>query len=336
MSNKIYIEQYKILIQIDNINQYEIIKDKLSNINSNDFFSNNNIHEKLFSKKYLIKKDFLSSYQIFFLESDHTIQIIKRNHSEILYENFEEFINKFNNRFNIFSKDEIRKYLYESSLILNSNEIFFMTSSQKKFLIYIKDDNIILYPIIKNILNKDESLKSYYKKIFDSIMKSIDGFIKNRVKILENQIIINYYDAIDQFFYIIKKIIISDEIFEQDFDTKKYINDLLNFIIKDIVFSELQSLKIGIECDEMHPLYKYKKITLITYRLFNKILNLNGDLCELSQLDITQLSDAFLYENIFENAPSFILKSYKRLSKAIPFKILEKIIKKQKITEYSI
>lgn len=333
MPNQIYIDQYKIVIQIDNINQYDLIKEKLLN-NHDNSSSKNEFSDNFFNKKYLKIKNPIENYQNFFSNNENKISFVKINHSEIFYEDFDEFLKEFNKAFNIFDKFEILLALNESLLILNSSKMLFMLPNQRKFVLNIQGENIIFSPIIKKILHDDESLRSFYKKLFDLILNSIDGFIRGRIKIVENQIFINYYDAIDQFFYIIKKIISSDKLFEQNFDDKKFINDLFHFIIKDILSSEINMLKKGIECGENHPLQKHKKLTLITYKLFNKIYNANGDLTNLSQTDILQLSDAFLYENVFENSPPFILNSYKRLSKALPFKILEKIIKKQRIHEY--
>jgi hypothetical protein len=335
MQNNIYIDQYKIFVQIDNINQYEIIKQKLLNQNNNNY-NNEEFNENFFSKKYLAQKDLLENYQIFFLPNENKMSFVKINHREILYEDFEEFLREINKRFNLFDKNQIIKILNDSLLILNSSKILFMLPHDRKFVLNIRKENIILSPILKTILSDEESLRSYYKKLFNEIIDTIDGFIKSKVNIIENQIIINYYDAIDQFFYIIKKIISSKNLFDQNFDEKTYINDLFHFIVKDIVFSEMNSLKYGIECGENHPLQQHKKLTLITYKLFNKIFYHGGNLKDLSQTDIMQLSDAFLYENVFENAPPFILNSYKRLSKAMPFKILEKIIKKQKIHDYQL
>lgn len=336
MTNSIYIDQYKIYIHIDNINQYESIKQKLLAQQSNCHSIGNEFSENFFNKKYLAKKDFFDNYQFFFFNNENKISFIKINHREIFYEDFEEFLKEFNEKFGSLEKNEIINSLNNSLLILNSTKMLFMIPSDRKFILNIKNENIIFSPILKIILRDQESIRSYYKKLFDSIINSIDGFVRGRVKIIENQIVINYYDAIDQFLYIIKKIISSSELFEQNFDEKKYMNDLFHFIIKDIAFSELNSLKIGIECEESHPLQKYKKLTLITYKLFNKIFYSGGNLTNLTQSEILQLSDAFLYENVFEEAPPFILNSYKRLSKAMPFKILEKIIKKQKIHEYQL
>jgi hypothetical protein len=336
MANSIYVDQYKIYIHIENINQYEIIKQRLLDKNSSSNSTENEFNENFFNKKYLAKKDLFDNYQFFFINNENKISFVKINHREIFYEDFEEFIKEFNEKFNIFEKTDIINALNNGLLILNSTKMLFMIPSDRKFILNIQNENIIFSPILKIILRNQESIRSYYKKLFDSIIDSIDGFIRTRVKIIENQIVINYYDAIDQFFYIIKKIILSSDLFEQNFDEKKYMNDLFHFILKDIVCSELNSLKSGIECDENHPLQKYKKLTLIAYKLFNKIFYSGGNLTILTQSEIFQLSDAFLYENVFADAPPFILNSYKRLSKAIPFKILEKIIKKQKIHEYQL
>jgi len=124
--------------------------------------------------------------------------------------------------------------------------------------------------------------------------------------------------------------------FLKEFDEKNYLNNFINFIIKDIALMQMNILKHGVECNPDHPLYNHKSLIILTYKLFNKIYYLNGNLINLSQSDITQLSDAFLYENLFEDSPPFIVNSYKKLSKAIPFRILEKIIKKQRIVEYYI
>lgn len=339
MPNKIYIDQYKITIQIDNINQYDSIKVKLLDQNNNDsgnFLNKKEANDNFFNKKYFKQKSFLENYQNFFTDNEQKISFVKINHSKILYEDFDLFLKDFNRIFNIFDKFQILMSLNESLLILESYKMLFMVPGQRKFVLQVQNESIILSPILKNILHDDESLREFYKKFFDLVLSSIDGFIRGRVKIVENQIFINYYDAIDQFLYIIKKIISSSLLFEQNFDDKKFLNEIFHFIIKDILNTEINLLRKGIECDETHPLQKYKKLTLITYKLFNKIYNANGDLTILSQSDILQLSDAFLYENVFEDSPPFILNSYKRLSKAMPFKILEKIIKKQRIHEYQL
>ncbi len=338
MNNKIYIDQYKIDIQFDNINQYEIIKNKINNNNYelNNKTNQKDINKNYFNKKYLLRDNIFENFQILFSNNENKISFIKINHSEILYEELINFINKFNSEFNILDDEEISKAFNFGILKLNSNEIFFMINSDRKFLIKINDNNIILKPININIINENESLRSYYKKLFNIIIESIDGFIKDRIKIIDNQIIINYYDAIDQFLYIIKQIILSKNLFCEEFDEKDYLNNLINFIIKDIALMQMNILKYGVECNPDHPLYNHKSLIILTYKLFNKIYYLNGNLINLSQSDITQLSDAFLYENLFEDSPPFIVNSYKKLSKAIPFRILEKIIKKQKIVEYYI
>ena len=54
----------------------------------------------------------------------------------------------------------------------------------------------------------------------------------------------------------------------------------------------------------------------------------------LNQNDIDQIADAITYSNEFAEMPSIISKAYDNLSKSLPFKTIEKILKKQRNVEY--
>lgn len=328
MPNNVLVDPHKIVIQIDNSNQYESIKKKILEN------GHGNIEQNFFNQKYLIKPNILENYQHYFAANEQKIIFTKMNNGEIFYEEFDSFLKYIIKNFDLPEKEKINQYLNDAILNLNVQSMIFLMPQEKKFLINLEGDYIVLNPIQRNILKNDESLKEYYKKMFELILESLEGFIRSRIRIINNRIIINYQDAIDQFFYILKKIISSEKLFEQKFDHKKYLNNVLHFMIKNIALSQINSLRNALECSENHPLNKFRHLSLITYKLFNKLIYIDGDLTALQQNDILQLSDAFLYENVFENSPLFISNVYNKICKVLPFRILEKIIKKQKINEY--
>ena len=214
--------------------------------------------------------------------------------------------------------------------------MIFLITTDRKMILNIDGNFVILTPIVSRLAIQNISLNEYYKKLFGLVTESLDGFIRSRIKIVNNRIIIDYYDAIDQFFYVIKSIIKSADLFElKNFNAQDYLHELLEYIIRYITKSELKNLRSAIECSSDHPMNSFRSLSLVTFRLFNKLAH-NGKLDYLNQNDIVQLCDAFTFDNVFDNMPLFIGLMYKKLSKAIPFKILEKILKKQKIIDYNL
>ena len=63
-------------------------------------------------------------------------------------------------------------------------------------------------------------------------------------------------------------------------------------------------------------------------------LAFDGSFMHLKQSDIEQIADAISYSNEFADAPSIISKAYDNLNKALPFKTIERILKKQRNVEY--
>lgn len=310
----ISVDSHKIFIKFPDKNQYLDFKEKI-----------------LAS---LTNTNLMLDFQYYLLDVEMQLIFTKANNSEIFYENCEHLFRYLSISLHLIPKQIFNLVLNKALLILNSANAIFLLPNQRKFLLTIESNNLILSPIYQNEFTTSESLLEYYKKLFSFALGALEGFIRSRIHIVNNKIIIEYNDAIDQVFYIFKKIITSPKLFEQNFNPKEYLNQLLCFIIKYIASAEVQNLRIGVECSYDHPLNSHRYLSLITYKLFSRLAE-NGRIDKLNQNEIIQLADAFSYENIFSSAPSLIINSYNRLCKALPFKLLEKILKKQKITECS-
>jgi hypothetical protein len=289
---------------------------------------------KLMSEKLiLIANSFviMDIYRFHLNEVDLTVRFSIKDSKIFLYECCEELLYYLFSNLRAIDRAVLDYGLRKGINILNSKKFLFMIPNQRKFLIDIKDKYIILMPIHNEDFCSNEKIYEYYKNIFAITMQSLEGFVRSRLEIDGKKIRIEYYDAIDQFFYIMRRMLSSPKLFDQNFSTKEYLNSLARFIIKHTAIQELK--KLDVECNYDHPLNDYRYLTLMTYKLFSK-LSYNGAIENLDHNDVMQLADAMTYENNFEKMPNIIADCYSNLNKVLPFKTLEKILKRQKNVEY--
>ena len=273
----------------------------------------------------------MNSYKFHFNQGDLSIIFAVRDSQGFLYEFCEELLYYLFSNLRVIDRAVLDDGLQQGINILNSKKFLFMVHNQRKFLIDIKDRYIILIPIHNEVFSSNEKVYEYYKNLFSITMQSMEGFIRSRLEIDGKKIKIEYYDAIDQFFYIMRRILSANKLFDQDFSMKEFLNSLARFIIKYIATEELK--KLDVECNYDHPLNDYRYLTLMTYKLFSK-LSYNGAMENLNHDDVMQLADAMTYENNFEKMPNIIADCYGNLNKVLPFKTLERILKRQKHIEH--
>jgi hypothetical protein len=279
------------------------------------------------------KENFIQKNNFYFKEDEFEMRIIffyKNNH-KILYEEFEKFIYHLFLTLKIITKEIFDKSIEKALRILESNKFLFMIDNQRKFLIEYDKNELILHPIYNQYFRSDSELYEFYKIFLKVALSEIEGFTRTKIRIESKKLYIDYYDGIDQFFYLINKTISLKELFEQNFDHEDFMQKIACFIIKNVASKEL--LNLNLDCSYNHPLNNFRYITLITYKLFMK-LTFDGSLIYLNQNDIDQIADAITYSNEFAEMPSIISKAYDNLSKSLPFKTIERILKKQRNVEY--
>ena len=299
-----------------------------------EFLFDNYQFYKLMSEKLILNSHtsiFINSYKFDFDQRDLLIIFSVKDSRGFLYEFCEELLYYLFSNLKIIDKSALDDGLRQGINILNSKKFLFIVNNQRKFLIDIKDKYIILVPIHNEVFSSNEKVYEYYKSLFSITIQSMEGFIRSRFEIDGKKIRIEYYDAIDQFFYIMRKILSASKLFDQNFSIKEFLNSLACFIIKYTTTEELK--KLDVECNHDHPLNDYRYLTLMTYKLFSK-LSYNGAIENLNHSDIMQLADAMTYENNFEKMPNIISDCYGNLNKVLPFKTLERILKRQKNLEY--
>ena len=299
-----------------------------------EFLFDNDQFYKLMSEKLILTSStfvLMNSYKFHFNQGDLSIIFSVRDSQVFLYEFCEELLYYLFSNLRVVDKAVLDDGLQQGINILYSKNFLFMVNNQRKFLIDIKDRYIILIPMHNEVFSSNEKVYEYYKNLFSITMQSMEGFIRSRLEIDGKKIKIEYYDAIDQFFYIMRRILSSSKLFDQNFSVKEFLNSLARFIIKHIATEELK--KLDVECNYDHPLNDYRYLTLMTYKLFSK-LSYNGAIENLNHNDVMQLADAMTYENNFEKMPNIISDCYGNLNKVLPFKTLERILKRQKHIEY--
>lgn len=264
-------------------------------------------------------------------DEDQTITFFYKNNGKILYEEFEKLLYHLMSTLKVIPKELFDNAIKSGVNILDSNKFLFMTNNQRKFIIEFEGSNLVFNPIFGKYFESNSDLYEYYKDLFKIALHEIEGFARTRIYLENKKLYVNYYDAIDQFFYLIQVLISSKTLFDQNFDIYDYMQHLACFIVKNIANRELQNLNV--DCSYNHPLNNFRYMTLITYKLFAK-LTFDGSIMNLGQNDIEQIADAITYSNDFANAPSIISKAYENLNKALPFKTIEKILKRQRNVEY--
>ncbi len=307
----IRIENNSIIINYKNDSEYDNAKNKVSDARD-DFIQKNNFY-----------------YQ--FIDDEKSLIFFYKNNRGILYELCEKILYHAYLSLKIITKDILNEGIKIALKTLESKKFLFMINNQRKFLIEFSDEKLILHPIYNQSFNSMAELYEYYKIFFKVSLSAIEGFVRTRMQILEQKIYVEYYDAIDQFFYLIQCVLSDPQLFEQDFDKEIFMQQLVSFIIKNIAIKELQSLQVDFSYD--HPLNNYRYVTLLTHKLFSK-LSLDGSLSHLNQNDIEQIADAITYSGDFKSLPSIISNAYDKLNKAMPFKTIEKILKRQRNVEY--
>jgi hypothetical protein len=286
--------------------------------------------------KFILKNDkenFVQKNNFYYQENDQNllVKFFYKNNHKILYEEFERFLHYLFLSLKIISRECFDSGVKIALSVLDSNKFIFMVNSQRKFLIEFEKNNLIFYPIYNKSFTSNSELYEFYKIFFKVALNEMEGFARTKMHLENKKLYIDYYDAIDQFFYLINTIISSKELFEQNFDHSEFMQKIGCFIVKNIANREL--LNLNLDCSYDHPLNNYRYITLITYKLFVK-LAFDGSLIHLKQNEIDQIADAITYSNEFEATPSIISKAYDNLNKVLPFKTIEKILKKQRNIEY--
>jgi hypothetical protein len=254
-----------------------------------------------------------------------------RDSRKFSYESYEEIFYYLFSKLKFFSKEEFDELLTRGLNALDSKRFIFMVPSQRTFLLEINGSELILNPISQNLLESDLNLKEFYTEFFSISLEALPSFTRTRIRIDNKKIIIDYYDMIDQFLYILQKILASKKLFTQNFSIKDFILEFIKFLVRNTALAQMS--KLNVECDENHPLYHYKYLTLITYRVFAKLAQ-SGSIENLTQSDITQLANGMTYEENCETMPTLISDCYVTLKKVMPIKTLEKILKKQKVQQY--
>lgn len=296
-------------------------------------FTNSEDYQQSYLKlvEYFESCSIMKSYRTMVDKDKCKISFFVRGGQNFLYESCEELLYYLFSTAKIIDKALFQKGLNEGLKVLDSSKFLFMLCEQKKFLIGVEDKRISLTPIFNESFVNDEGLLIYYKELIGIMMKSLESFVRSRLHLEGRKIFIEYYDAIDQFIYIMKELISSPKLFQQNFVIKDFLISLLRFIVKYQVNKELRNLSV--DCNYDHPLDSYRYLTLMTHKLFAK-LSYNGAIENLDHDDIQQLANAISYDNEFEKMPAIIANAYTNLSKVLPFKTLEKILKKNKHLEY--
>jgi hypothetical protein len=316
---------------VENIvmNQNIVVNDRVIELEFQDSTSFKNSKEKTESR---FKKSSFDKTYIYAIDDEKLkIGFYTKNNQSFLYENCEELLYYLFSSLNIIDNNILKIGLDKGLKTLKSNKFLFMLPSQRKFLIEPREKSIILIPISNISFRDEDKLQEYYRDFCMVVMKSLESFMRNRISIKDRRIFIEYYDAIDQFLYIIKELVSSPKLFEQNLPVKDFMVDITRFLVKHTVNKELKNLNVEANYDQQ--LSKFRYLTLITYKLFSKLSH-SGAIENLDHNDIMQLADAITYDKAFEKVPSVISKAYNNLHKVLPFRTVERILKRQKNLEY--
>ena len=279
------------------------------------------------------KENFIQKNNFYYQENDieKTITFFYKNNQKILYEVFEKLLYHLFLNTKIITKECFDEAMKSALSILDSNKFLFMVDGQRKFLIEFDKNDLIFHPIYNESFKSNVELYEFYKTFFKIALSEMEGFVRTKMRLENKKLYIDYYDAVDQFFYLISVLLSSKELFIQNFDHSDFMQKIACFIVKNVANGEL--LNLNLDCSYDHPLNNYRYLTLLTYKLFVK-LAFDGSLLHLKQSDIEQIADAISYSNEFASAPSIISKAYDNLNKALPFKTIERILKRQRNVEY--
>ena len=182
------------------------------------------------------KEIFIQKNNFYSQEDDDrlSIKFLYKNNHKIIYEEFEKILHHLLFTLKIISKECFDDGIKNALNILDSKKFLFMVDDQRKFLVEFDKNELILHPIYNESFKSNGELYEYYKTFFKIMLNEIEGFVRTKIRLENKKLYIDYYDAIDQFFYLMKIAITSKELFDQNFDCAEFMQRIACFIVKNV------------------------------------------------------------------------------------------------------